>query len=91
MPHPSKPPLPQDLEAALAVLIGDCFSEDASLLHPETDLFAAGLDSMSTMHLIVAIEEKWGLTLPSEDLTSENFQTISRLAALLRLRSELAP
>ena len=33
----------------------------------------AGLDSMATMQLLLLIEDRFGIWLPEEDLTRENF------------------
>ncbi|MET4371917.1 acyl carrier protein [Bradyrhizobium sp. LB12.1] len=53
------------------------------------DLFATGvLDSFATIELIVALERTFHLTLPNEELTLQNFQTVSSIAALVdRLRT----
>jgi acyl carrier protein len=55
----------------------------------DDDLFAAGvLDSFATIELIAVLEEIFGVTLPNEQLTLQNFQTISSLGALVdRLRT----
>lgn len=47
------------------------------------DLFAAGLDSMAVMQLVVAAEEAFGVVLAPEDLTRLNLSTPSALAALI--------
>jgi len=49
-----------------------------------TDLFAAGMDSMAVMQLIVIIEERWGVRLGAEDATREVLGTPERLAARIR-------
>ena len=47
------------------------------------DLFAAGLDSMAVMQLVVAAEEKFGVVLGPEDMTRANLSTPESMAALL--------
>lgn len=47
------------------------------------DLFAAGLDSMAVMQLVVAVEDRFGVELGPEDLTRANLATPTTLAALL--------
>lgn len=51
---------------------------------PETgDLFAAGLDSMAVMQLVVAAEDRFGAILGPADLAKERLATPAALAALL--------
>jgi acyl carrier protein len=47
------------------------------------DLFAAGLDSMAVMQIVVAVEDEYGVELTPDDLTRENLATPSTLAALI--------
>lgn len=47
------------------------------------DLFAAGLDSMAVMQLVVAVEDRFGIELGPDDLTKKNLATPSTLAALI--------
>ena len=47
------------------------------------DLFAAGLDSMAVMQLVVAVEDRYGVELGPEDLTRSNLATPTTLAALI--------
>lgn len=63
---------------------------------PETcgdreDLFAAGLDSMAVMQLMVAAEERFGAVLVPGDLTRRNLGTPSALAGLIRMRMVAQP
>ena len=45
----------------------------------------AGLDSMAIMQLLLLVEDRFGVWLPEEDLTRENFSCIRSLAlAVLR-------
>jgi acyl carrier protein len=53
--------------------IGDDFDVLASL--PD-----AGLDSMAIMQLLLLVEDRFGVWLPEEDLTRENFACIRSLA-----------
>ena len=50
------------------------------------DLFAAGLDSMAVMQLVVAVEDRFGIELGTEDLTRANLATPVTLAALIAAR-----
>ena len=47
------------------------------------DLFAAGLDSMAVMQLVVAVEDRFGVELGPEELTKTNLATPTALAALI--------
>ena len=47
----------------------------------EGDLFAAGMDSMAVMQLIVIVEERYGAVIRPEDAGRENLGTPAALAA----------
>jgi acyl carrier protein len=47
------------------------------------DLFAAGLDSMAVMQLVVAVEDEYGVELQPDDLTRANLATPITLAKLI--------
>jgi acyl carrier protein len=47
------------------------------------DLFAAGLDSMAVVQLLVAVEDRFGIELGPPDLTRDNLATPTTLAALI--------
>ena len=47
------------------------------------DLFAAGLDSMAVMQLVVAVEDRFGIELAPEDLTKARLATPTTLAVLI--------
>ena len=50
----------------------------------EDDLLGEGLvDSMGIMWLVAFIEEKFGIDVPLEDVTIENFRTIQLIDAYL--------
>lgn len=53
-----------------------------------TDLKNAGIDSFSTVEIILFIERKYGVTIPDDKLVPENFKTIESLAATVQ---ELLP
>jgi len=54
----------------------------------EGDLFAAGMDSMGVMQLIVIVEERFGAVIRPEDAGRENLGTAVALAALIGRRME---
>lgn len=47
------------------------------------DLFAAGLDSMAIMQLLLLIEESYGVQIPMGEVTRENFHTTAAIARLV--------
>ena len=51
------------------------------------DLFAAGLDSMAVMQLVVAVEDRFGIELGPEELTKANLATPTTLAALIACKT----
>ena len=49
-------------------------------LAPDDDLLAKGLvDSHGVMELVGFIEERYGITVRDEDLTPENFQSLTSI------------
>lgn len=59
-------------------------------LAPQSDLFAAGLDSMGIMQLLLAIEDRFGVAIDPADLSRENFSTAEKIAALVAEKKEAA-
>ncbi len=55
------------------------FVDDPAGFGDEDDLLDAGLDSMGIMRLVLFIEERFGITLPDDELEPENLRTLSRL------------
>lgn len=53
-----------------------------------TDLKKAGIDSFSTVEIILFIERKFGVSIPDEKLIPDNFKTLQALAATVQ---ELMP
>ncbi len=46
-----------------------------------TNLKQAGIDSFSTVEIILFIERKFGVSIPDEKLIPDNFKTLQALAA----------
>jgi len=57
----------------------------------DEDLFAAGLDSMAVMQLMVAAEERFGAVFEPGDLTRRHLGTPASLASLIRMRMVAQP
>jgi len=54
---------------------------DEAAFSDDDDLLEAGLDSMGIMRLVLFIEEKFGVTLPDEEIEPDNIQTVNRITA----------
>jgi acyl carrier protein len=46
----------------------------------KTDLIGAGLDSLTAVQLLLAIEERTGIWVDESELTPENLQSVETLA-----------
>ena len=53
-----------------------------------TNLKQAGIDSFSTVEIILFIERRYGVVIPDEKLIPENFATLQSLSAIVK---ELIP
>ncbi|MBK8611248.1 MAG: acyl carrier protein [Chitinophagaceae bacterium] len=53
-----------------------------------SNLKQAGIDSFSTVEIILFIERKFGVSIPDEKLLPENFKTLQSLATIVQ---ELMP
>ena len=49
----------------------------------DTDLKQVGIDSFSTVEIILFIERKFGVSIPDEKLIPDNFKTLNALAAIV--------
>jgi len=45
-------------------------------LSPTTDLYGAGLSSLTTVHLMLALEEHFGIEFPANMLSRKTFESI---------------
>ena len=71
------------MEDDLIELIRTEVLDTAEALTPESNLFAAGLDSMGIMQLLLAIEDRFGVVIDPADLSRDNFSTAGKIAALV--------
>lgn len=70
-----------DIKSELIALIDDLFMEDVSDMMDE-DLYDAGvLDSMGTVELIVAMEEKFQISIPVSELGRDDWNTANKIIA----------
>lgn len=71
------------MEQELIELVRTEILDTSEPLTPQSDLFAAGLDSMGIMQLLLAIEDRFGVAIDPADLSRENFSTGAKIAALV--------
>ena len=78
------------MENDLLELIRTDILDTAEALTPQSDLFAAGLDSMGIMQLLLAIEDRFGVAIDPADLSRDNFSTAEKIAALVAEKQQAA-
>lgn len=72
---------PSEMEAQLlAFLKREVFSAQFDVT-ADTDLIAAGFDSLSLVRLLLFIEKTYGLWIPESEITPETLQNVRTLAA----------
>jgi acyl carrier protein len=76
------------MENELTALIATEILDTDQALTPQSDLFAAGLDSMGIMQLLLAIEDRFGVAIDPADLSRDNFSTAEKIAALVAEKKE---
>lgn len=68
------------------VLVCDGLLETPPGFGPRDDLFAAGLDSMAIMQLLLAIEDEFGIEIPVASVSRKNFETVAAVTRLVSSR-----
>ena len=69
---------------AIAAVLVDGFRVDRSTLTPETTLDQLGLDSLALMEFVFAVEDRFAVRIPEEQLDPRQAGiTLQRLAFLL--------
>jgi acyl carrier protein len=60
---------------------------DTSAIGRDQSLLESGtLDSVSVMQLVAFLESTYGITVPDEDMTPDNFDTIAAITAFVERR-----
>ena len=72
------------LESILDEVLPDGLPRPWPASRPLTE---AGLDSVAVLHVVGALESRFGISLGDDDLVAENFLTLDGLAALVDRRS----
>jgi D-alanine--poly(phosphoribitol) ligase subunit 2 len=71
----------REIEAELlAFLQREVFAPEV-VVTPETDLVAAGFDSMSLVRLLLFVETTWGLWVPEKEINGSSLSNLRALAA----------
>lgn len=71
---------PADVANALTTFINARIMARGRPVHPDTDLEAAGVDSMALLRILLFIEAEFGFWMPDEDLVVENMASPRALA-----------
>lgn len=65
----------------------DLVAGGAARLRPDQSLIAGGLiDSLAVLDIVAFLEERFAIRFEPEDLTGENFDSITAMARLVRSR-----
>ncbi len=56
---------------------------DADTLAPDTDLYEAGLNSLSAVDLMLAVEQTFDFIFPDDALNRRTFSSIQSIAAVV--------
>jgi acyl carrier protein len=74
----------EQVQMLLETITRNVLNIDSSVtLAPETNLYDVGLDSMTVVALLVAIEEETGIVFDEGDLTASLFERFENLLKLL--------
>lgn len=73
------------MKAALRRILSESARLDVppEKLADDADLYAVGLSSLATVHLMLAIEEEFGIEIPDRLLTRHLFSSIDSMAAAI--------
>lgn len=77
------------MEHELITIIENEILDAPDSLASQSDLFAAGLDSMGIMQLLLAIEDRFGVEIDPSELSRENFATPEKIVGLIARIKEM--
>jgi acyl carrier protein len=60
-------------------------------LHDDSDLFAAGLDSLAIVNVLMTLEETFDIELPDDKLSRRTFGSIDTIKTVVEDLCERAP
>mgnify|MGYP001047502419 CR=1 FL=1 len=71
----------REINSIIIEILRECISGiEISEKQEDSNLIELGLDSISLIHIIVAIEEKFGVEIPDEYLVLNEMDTINKIA-----------
>jgi acyl carrier protein len=79
------------MKAAIRKILGEVARLETHVdsLSDQDDLYEAGLSSLATVHVMLAVENEFGIEIPDKMLTRQLFRSINSLAAAVeQLRQE---
>jgi acyl carrier protein len=72
-----------DIQAELTSFLTTEVLEDVQDLSPDQPLLTGLLDSFGLLALLNFIEERFGVAIPHDEVVTENFSSVSALAAFV--------
>jgi acyl carrier protein len=79
------------MKATIRNILGEVARLDVPLanLADDADLYAAGLSSLATVHVMLALENAFDIEIPDQMLTRQLFRSVDSLAAAVeRIRQQ---
>lgn len=70
----------ESVEAALLEFVSKDILLRKVLLGRDDDIFEAGFDSLSLSRVLVFVEQKFGTTIPEEDVDIDEIATVASMA-----------
>lgn len=81
-------PAVQDIEARVRLFIVEQLDPDAGTLDADADLLAAGmLNSLTLMHLVMYLEETFGLEVTPAEFDARNFRSVRAIEAFVQRKT----
>jgi acyl carrier protein len=79
-----KPAAPLSLRPRLLALIGQILEKgDGALLPADARLSELGMSSIKMVNLMLAVEGEFDLSIPQNEITPDNFRSVTSIEALL--------
>lgn len=74
-----------DIQGRIVILVKSILEQNSITLEiaPDTKLVDAGLTSMDMVNLMLGVEAEFDFTIPQDEITPENFQSVETLERLV--------
>ena len=74
-----------DVQDRILILVKAILEQNAiaAEVHPESRLVDIGLTSMDMVNLMLAVEAEFDFTIPQDQITPENFQSVKTLETMI--------